>query len=322
MGPGPGDGIRIVLSIAICTYRRSAELSETLAALARCAPPADLETEVVIVANDDDRETREVVEAAGVRLVHEPAVGLSHARNTAIAAARGDAILFLDDDVTPDEKLLVAYAEALAAHPESLFFGGPVRAEWTAPKPAWADAAAEVIPGIWALREFGRPSRPFGANEYPFGANMLLRRSAVIPGFRTDLGRSGAENLAGGEEAALFRDLANRGAQGIWVAQAGVGHRIGADRLTLGYVARYFQGNVASNMALGIRVMGHGDSVLRLNARIVATGVQFLWTRLMHRPETWLQTFRKLNVLIGVRAMRNRDDRKEQGGAKCQKAQG
>ncbi len=310
-----------VLSIVVCTFQRADELAITLAAVSRCVRPLDLETELVVVSNDCRRKTRRIAEAAGARVIDEPRIGLSFARNTAIAHTRGEAILFLDDDVTPDIGLLKSYAEALKDSPEAQFFGGPIRAEFTSRTPTWVESARRVMPSIWSIRDLGELTRALQPGERPFGANMLIRRTALKGGFRTDLGRSGETGLGSGEETVLFDELERGGARGRWIADAGVNHRIGSNRLTLGYIGRYHRAQAMSRLHLGGRVLGDQDSLLRLNARIVHMSLAFLITRTFRNPERWLDTWRLLNEMAGLWLWRYKL-RKKKGDRKCQTDQG
>ena len=94
----------VVASIIICTRDRADSLRETLASLAGCVAPPDLPTELLVVDNGSRDHTRQVVEAAPVhqvalRYVFEPMAGQCHARNRGLHEARGEIILFTDDDV-------------------------------------------------------------------------------------------------------------------------------------------------------------------------------------------------------------------------------
>jgi GT2 family glycosyltransferase len=93
-------------SLIIATRNRSAALRETLRALATVTLPARLGLEILVVDNGSTDDTRATVASATVahrhvKYLHEPRVGKSQALNTALAAARGDVVVFLDDDVRP-----------------------------------------------------------------------------------------------------------------------------------------------------------------------------------------------------------------------------
>lgn len=84
-------------TVIICTRNRTADLKRCLESLAAgTVQPA----EVIVVDNDPQNgDTKKVAEKFGVKYVPEPRPGLSIARNTGLAAATQDLVLFTDDDV-------------------------------------------------------------------------------------------------------------------------------------------------------------------------------------------------------------------------------
>ena len=87
-------------SIVICTRHRPQALAECLGSI---VAEIDAGREVVVIDNGPEPETEAVVRAfAGVTYVAEPRPSLSRARNTGIAAASGDVVAFVDDDVRPE----------------------------------------------------------------------------------------------------------------------------------------------------------------------------------------------------------------------------
>jgi len=293
------------LGIAICTHNRAHELAETLAGLARCLAPQGCSVETIVVANACSDHTAEVCRAADVRMIAEPQLGLSHARNAAIATLRADSILWLDDDVTPSASLLTAYGKALQDHPGAAFFGGPIRPVLAGHPPDWAEAALRALPTVWSGLDLGDRERQFDTlsrNEYPFGANMLVRRRAVCDGFRADLGRRGAVSLLGGEDREFFRRLASSGEVGRWIPAAAVDHRIGARRQSLDYVARYFRAQGEQSVLLNGAVQRLSASQkLRQDIRLAYESILFSAGRSFIGPERWLVSCARRNKVIGMK---------------------
>ncbi|TLX13857.1 glycosyltransferase [Rhizobium sp. MHM7A] len=85
------------VSILICTKDRPEELRRCLASI----PEQSLRpVEIIVVDNASAGDaTRRVVEEAGATYVREDRVGLDHARNAAIRAAKTEFVAFTDDDV-------------------------------------------------------------------------------------------------------------------------------------------------------------------------------------------------------------------------------
>ena len=114
-------------SLLFPTRRRREYLA---VALASVAPQAAARGAEIVVVEDDaeDAPTRALVERHGGRYVSLGAPrGINVARNTAIDAATGELLCFLDDDVEAWPGWLDALLGAAAAHPEHEAFGGPIR---------------------------------------------------------------------------------------------------------------------------------------------------------------------------------------------------
>ena len=90
------------LSIILPTYNRVALLRRAVAALLRQTAPSG-SYEIVVVDNNCSDGTAELLSRGsatrGVRVIHEPRQGLSHARNAGLEAARAPIVAFTDDDV-------------------------------------------------------------------------------------------------------------------------------------------------------------------------------------------------------------------------------
>ncbi len=114
------------LSVLIPTYGRAATLERVVNAWAALAPPHGerLELQVVVVDDGSPDETGTVLDGLVERfpqlltVVRQPNRGRAAARNAAIEAARGDVLLFSDDDMVPLSKdLLTRHLSAQAQLP-------------------------------------------------------------------------------------------------------------------------------------------------------------------------------------------------------------
>lgn len=96
------DGGAVSLTVVICTRDRRAGLVQTLASLARQSDPG---FEVLVVDNSGEGAVaRTLGEFEGLRLrcCHEPAPGLSRARNRALAEVGSEFVAWIDDDEVAD----------------------------------------------------------------------------------------------------------------------------------------------------------------------------------------------------------------------------
>lgn len=117
----------VSVSIAIWTWNRAKLLDQTLAAMRNLVGPPGVTWELLVVNNNCTDETDSVLVQDAARLplqrLFEPTPGRSHARNTAVAHAQGDLMLWTDDDVPVDPQWLAAYVEAAKKVPDAAFFG-------------------------------------------------------------------------------------------------------------------------------------------------------------------------------------------------------
>ncbi|SDU10509.1 Glycosyl transferase family 2 [Verrucomicrobium sp. GAS474] len=234
------------VTIAIPTYNRSRWLAETLASLAahRHSLAAD-QLEVLVVDNASTDATAEIVrphlDRPGWRYLVETEQGLNHARNRAVREARGEILVFLDDDVLLHRGWLDALlspwdrpsegGEAIGA------VGGEVIPVFPEGCPFWLEGWATPL----AHRADPGPLTP---RQMPMGANVAFRKSVFdrFGLFRPELDRNGKNALSGGETEMLKRLHRgdSQGSLAVWfVPAAAVDHQFPASRMNLGYVCRH-----------------------------------------------------------------------------------
>ncbi len=288
------------LSILIPTHNRRASLERALKSLAAAEHAGDCEIVVVASACSDD--TAEWLAAyAGplhVRSIVEPRPGVSLARNRGLDAMTGDAVLFLDDDVTVQPDLLKVYQEALQAYPEYGCFGGTISVCLEGDPPPLIRDVARILPstfsGLW-LGDARRPIDP--AAESPFSANMAVRVEALAGArFVEALGRKGNGNLEAGEETLLFEEMSRKGVKTMWLPEARVSHWIHSGRQTMEYVREYWYQIGVMQIALGHEIPWY---LKRRFGRRFAFQCAYLFNKLMKRPEIWLHAFANLMIYTG-----------------------
>jgi glycosyltransferase involved in cell wall biosynthesis len=227
------------LSVAIPTYNRASRLRETLAGIARQDYPPG-HWEVLVIDNNSTDETAAVVaefaaQSPAPRYVKELQQGLDYARNRAVAEAKGNVVVFADDDilVAPDwltelnrpfatddrHEIAAVGGEVIPVFPDGL---PPWVAEWHSPLAFRADAG------------------PLPPQHSPMGANLAIRRSvfAQIGPFHTALDRAAGNYFSGGD-AEIIRRIRGAGL-GVWFAPAAaVRHQMPASRTTFRYASRH-----------------------------------------------------------------------------------
>jgi glycosyltransferase involved in cell wall biosynthesis len=227
------------ITVAICTLDRAESLVRTLASLRGEGKAGGFEVLIVDNGSRDDTAARADAQARDfpvpLRCVREECRGLSFARNRALADARGDVLLFTDDDVTVRPGWIAGYRRAFA-DARVAGAGGRVLPVLPDATPAWFRAAlGGELGGPSARYDLGEGAREIeiGADAAapPVGANMGVRRDAALGlgGFSTALGWGTG---LPGEETDLFLRLLGAGGRVVYVPDAVVDHHVGAERLS------------------------------------------------------------------------------------------
>ncbi|MEO8291387.1 MAG: glycosyltransferase, partial [Gaiellaceae bacterium] len=226
------------LTVAVPTRNRRDLVLGALEAIAGELRPGD---ELLVVDNGSTDGTGEAARAffAGRvpfgRVVVEPEGGLSQARNRALAEAGEAVVCFVDDDVRVETGWLEALRKAWCATGErTACIGGPMLAEWEAPRPPWL---ADHLLYIVAVLDLGGDRRRLGqapGTGHVWGGNFSVRVEAVreVGGFDPGRGLRPEAPLDRGEEEDVQRRLAAAGWEVWYEPAARVRHLIPADRLT------------------------------------------------------------------------------------------
>lgn len=183
------------------------------------------------------------------RLVREPALGLTQARLRGIAEARGELLVWVDDDNVLHPGYFKAAVEAFEANPRLGAAGGPSMACYAEPPPVW------FVEGLVPLGCRDHGDQPLWMSwvdqphQYPpaapIGAGLVIRKQAMqvwadavtCDPDRLSLGRRGTA-LSSGEDNDINLTLLRAGWELAYLPQLRVTHVIPAARLTLDYQKR------------------------------------------------------------------------------------
>ncbi len=232
-----------VISIIICTRNRVAELSETLVSFAAVCVPTDLPCELLIVDNGSEDATAEFSQGhllpnMAMRYISEPRRGQCYARNAGLAAARGQVILFTDDDVRPPSDWIEGMCRPILSGEADAVAGGVRLAPHV--KKDWMTINHRVRLAETGVAVTGKsPSRMTGANM-AFGAHVLTR----VPAFDTELG-PGALGFA--DETLFSRQLIVAGYRLSAAYDVPVEHHFDPSRLNYAFLLNMAQGHERSN---------------------------------------------------------------------------
>ncbi len=229
----------IKVTVAIPTYNRATFLRQTLAGIARQQFPRD-HFEVLVIDNNSRADTRDVVESfAGSqpapRYILETRQGLDHARNRAIAEARGDIILFGDDDILVEPDWIAQMAMPLLADASGCV--GAVGGEVI---PVFPDGLPDWIREWHSPLAFRSDIGRLPASQSPMGANMAFPKWIFerLGRFHTALDRAAGNYFSGGDTE-MIRRVRAAGYE-VWFSPgAAVQHQMPASRTTFRYATRH-----------------------------------------------------------------------------------
>jgi glycosyltransferase involved in cell wall biosynthesis len=125
------NGAQPRATIQLCTYNRARLLERVLdACFEQALDPALYE--IVLVDDGSSDETPAVIEAAAQRatcaftVIRQANAGLAHGRNAGIAKARGERIIFIDDDVLPTPPFVAEHLRSHDRTPHAIVRGGVI----------------------------------------------------------------------------------------------------------------------------------------------------------------------------------------------------
>jgi glycosyltransferase involved in cell wall biosynthesis len=132
-------------TIQLCTFNRAHLLGRVLDGCFEQTVSGD-DYEIVLVDDGSSDETPQVIEAAKGRatcrfvIVAQPNGGLARARNSGIARATGERIIFIDDDVLPTPAFVAEHLRSHAARPAAVVRGAVINTVSfeRLPTPTWS----------------------------------------------------------------------------------------------------------------------------------------------------------------------------------------
>lgn len=171
-----------LVSVCIVTGRRAALLDACLVSLLAQRDAPEFE---VLVCSDGDAGVAGTVHRRfpNARVCHVDRALPGAARNLLVRRARGDVLLFLDDDVTVDPSMLAHLARLAAAYPRVGVFGGPNESPPSSTRFQFVQGAvlASIVGSGPVRRRYG--AHPAGPADERFFTlcNLAVRRDAMIP---------------------------------------------------------------------------------------------------------------------------------------------
>ena len=280
------------VSVLIATRDRADSLSRTLDALARLPRQAP-SWEVLVVDNGSTDRTPEVIRAFTevLPLVHlaEPSPGKNRALNRALPQARGELLVFTDDDCVPESGWLRELVAAADRWPSDGLFGGAVVPRFPRGTPDWL-TRADFRHGRWAFSwHLPRPDQG-PTSETPLGPNMMIRAATLgSQTFDPTIGPAGPDYAMGSEVELLLR-LFRSGQPFIHVPEAVVHHVLRPDQVQRDTLLRRARRCGRGNARLFPGISNSpvfGIPLFQIN-RLVSAGLRRAMAPFRSQPARWV----------------------------------
>ena len=268
-----------LITVAVCTYARATYLRRTLATLIAQETP-DFSYEIVVIDDESPDTTPDVVAEAEakspvpVRYVLQPGrQGLAHVRNRAIDEARGEYLVYFDDDQLAEPDWL-AHLVAVVRDHNAEVAGGSRRLHL--PKETMNRLGPECRSLLGENLYVGAPEILSG-KHLPSSGNLLLSVKVFEKAGRFDAG------FTGGEDSEFLHRLRGAG-YAIWTApNALCGHLIPQYRTEPAYFRwtslRWGNGFAKIDAKKHGRMRMAGYAMARVGQALLLTLPRFLMAR-------------------------------------------
>jgi GT2 family glycosyltransferase len=219
-------------SVVICAFT-DARWTQLVRAVASVHAQTSQVHELIVVIDHNEQLYQRAKEHLRARVLRNTSTqGLSGARNTGLATATGNVVVFLDDDAYAESDWLANLLEPYQ-DPTVVAVGGHVVPAFDAGRPPFLPSEFDWVVGC-SYR--GLPTVPADVRNV-IGANMSFRRSVFddVGGFAVSLGRIGSRPLGCEETELCIRATAGSGGRVVLQPSARVHHQVPAARTTWAY---------------------------------------------------------------------------------------
>jgi glycosyltransferase involved in cell wall biosynthesis len=279
-------------SVIISTYQRPAYFPDVLASVVAQDFPKD-EYEILVVDNASQPTSALSAQCSPLLVppvcyVHEPRNGLHNVRHTGAERARGDVLVYIDDDVVCPSGWLAALLALYCTDSEVACVGGRILPLYEVEPPAWLAGFS----GFLSLLDRGDETKELYWPEDVYGCNFSIRKSVLIEagGFNPDSFSDQRLIWCRGDgETGLLLKIYKAGYKVVYTPHGWLYHRVPASRMTAAYMAQR-----AFNQALS-------DGFTAYRGRQDTPGKLLLKT-MTWLLRSWLEPF--IGVLAGDNARR------------------
>jgi glycosyltransferase involved in cell wall biosynthesis len=247
------------VTIGICTHNGAGRLPNVFQHLSQQSVPPELRWEVLVVDNASTNGPvtirsdwwKGLTPAPLARVVLEPRLGLSHARERCLHEASFEVISLIDDDNWVDENWVTTAARVLDAYPSTAAVAGRNVVVSETPIPAWFSRFSY----LYAVGDLGdEPHDVTESRPQLWGAGLTLRASAWAAlyeaGFRSALTDRKGSLLVSGGDSELCLALRRAGWRIRYEPGLRLRHVMNPSRLEWHYFRRLARGSGRATPAL------------------------------------------------------------------------
>lgn len=276
----------IKLSVIIPTRNRAELLFSTLVSIEKQTLDRSL-FEVIVCDNNSSDNTVEIAHSFTDKFQHfryiktlEP--GLHVGRNKGFQEAKGEILVYADDDIEAFPVWLETINEVFKDK-DVVLVGGKNLPKWEIDPPDWAfdmwqpDKNGDRITGYFSIIDLGVVIKEIDP-YYVFGCNFSVRRSIIAEtqGFHPDGMPQEIIEFRGDGESYVSEYIKQKGHKTIYHPQASVYHMVSTDRLTIGYLKKRAFNQGVSDSYTSIRNLKPASSKKSI-------GLKSLLKRVLHR---------------------------------------
>jgi glucosyl-dolichyl phosphate glucuronosyltransferase len=233
-----------MLSVVIPTRNRAELLKSALTSL-RSQTLSPKEFEILVIDNGSTDQTKDVVysfeDLVNLRYFFDSTPGLHVGRHRGLKEARGDILVYGDDDIEAFPTWLEAIADNFA-DPTVAMVGGNNIPNFESQPPSWLQTLWEkpcldghAIPFLSVI-ELPKVKEDFSPG-YVWGCNFSIRKQVLLDagGFHPDGVPQESIRFRGDGESHVSKYVEQQGLRCVFDARASVKHCVSTDRMTLGY---------------------------------------------------------------------------------------
>lgn len=262
-------------SFITCTYNRRKYLGQTLKAVCEQTFPSASYEVIVVDNNSTDgtanlcAEFKDKYPDCVFRYFKETNQGLSFALNRGINEAKGEFVIFVDDDETINPNHLLLLDNHLKKYTDAQLCASPVVPIYEQEQPKWMSRYTQRL--IGGYFDQGDEVKKLDAKNYPGTGHTIIKRELYAKHgyYNTELGRKGT-SLLGAEDKDMFNRLKQNKIDCYYLPDIPIYHHIPRAKLTDDFFNR-----LTYSVGLSERTRTKGISEKAYRSRLYSEAVKW-----------------------------------------------